>query len=286
MAAIAVFQDQENVIQEQGKNLSARRAAPKPFLAENMHQATPRKALGDVRNIQIPRQIHSGKAAIQSDKKNHSSVSRSTVSSFRKPFGTAKKGKNAIRILEDETVQKADVKENTKTKQREACTLQDRTQKEDCFPFIDTDFQFSMPNYLKDLPNWNISDHVKLPSHTWCRKEQDLSEFDVDLSEMRTESLPIHLELEDSLLENMLTDVLGVSTELPSCPDKIFELNDIECDFEDIDSYCSPETDYPDIMKKFDAIDLCCIEDAAKNNEHLDASRSNRYLDAHEVGHL
>ena len=103
-----------------------------------MHQATPRKALGDVRNIQIPRQIHSGKAAIQSDKKSHSSVSRSTVSSFRKPFGTAKKGKNAIRILEDETVKKADVKENTKTKQQEACTLQDRTQKEDCFPFIDT----------------------------------------------------------------------------------------------------------------------------------------------------
>ena len=59
-----------------------------------------------------------------------------------------------------------------------------------------TDFQFSMPNYLKDLPNWNISDHVKLPSHTWCRKEQDICEFDVDLSEMRTESLPIHLELE------------------------------------------------------------------------------------------
>ena len=103
-----------------------------------MHQATPRKALGDVRNIQVPRQIPSVKAAMQRDKKSYSSVSRSTVSSFRKPSGTAKKGKNGIRILEDETVQKADVKENAKTNQLEACTLQDRSLKEDCIPFIDT----------------------------------------------------------------------------------------------------------------------------------------------------
>ena len=84
----------------------------------------------------------------------------------------------------------------------------------------------------------------------------------------------------------MLTDLLGVSNELPSCPDKFFELNDIECDFEDIDSYCSSGTDYPDIIEKFDAIDLCCIEDAAKNNEDLNALRSNRYRDEYEVGDL
>ena len=104
-----------------------------------MHQATPRKALGDVRNIQIPKQSNSVKAIMQSDKKVPSSVARHPKSSFRKPLGTGKKsGKHTITILEDEATEKVGVKEKTKTKQSEACSLQDRTQKEHCFPFTDT----------------------------------------------------------------------------------------------------------------------------------------------------
>ena len=76
---------------------------------------------------------------MQSDKKVPSSALLNSKSSFRKPLGTAKKtGKHAIPILEDGATEKLEVKEVAKTKQVETCSLQSRTQKENCFPFTDT----------------------------------------------------------------------------------------------------------------------------------------------------
>ena len=108
-----------------------------------MHEATPRKAFGDVSNIQTQRPNSSVKAVLQSDRKVPTTVSKNPKSAFRKPLGTSKKsGKKLIKILEDDSIAKPDAKQEIKSKRSEASFMQDLTQKENFFPFKDEGKRF------------------------------------------------------------------------------------------------------------------------------------------------
>ena len=52
-----------------------------------------------------------------------------------------------------------------------------------------------MPEYLKDLSSGCISDHIWLPPHTECSKKEYNNEFDLDVSKLEVEDLPIHSDL-------------------------------------------------------------------------------------------
>ena len=104
-----------------------------------VHQATPRKALGDVRNIQVQGTNSSLKSAPRkSDKKVPSSASRNSKSAFLKPFGTSKKPNRAIiKVLEDEGTERQTVKKELRVDPAVSCDSNERAEKEEAFPFLD-----------------------------------------------------------------------------------------------------------------------------------------------------
>ena len=120
---------------------------PKPFVQDNIHQATPRRALGDVRNLQTQRVIGPQKTILQSDKKgsthgvqqNRTSLTTpGKFSSFLKPSGTSKKSnKKAIKILEDDVIENEAVKNVDGSARQKGNIGPDLFQKEAAFPFIE-----------------------------------------------------------------------------------------------------------------------------------------------------
>ena len=112
----------------------------KSFLQEK-HQATPRRALGDVRNIQGQKPTSGKKNVLQSTKKAFVSSQRSQGLStpFVKPSMTTTKKthKKVIKILEDDDIKEPMMKSNMTPMLKEMKQGHDKMQKEHAVPFVD-----------------------------------------------------------------------------------------------------------------------------------------------------
>eukprot|EP00794_Sanderia_malayensis_P009485 gene9485-10475_t len=236
------YQDPENVsLPEAEKMHTKRRVQAKSFTQDNIAYATPRRALGDVKNLRL----HQSGSAVKTTQQHQSARKPRAVnklnlnleSSSLNSTNLPKPPKSAFSVKKDQ-------KQEFKVYQ-EPVVKEDKhlvhEEKEIMHPLKEEELGFELPEYLSTVLNGNAKTSLWWPllEETPVRKSSDV-DCDLDFSNLKLDDLPSH---DEDIQEQYLKEIGNLESEIfqdlhQETDNDLFLLQELEKDLEDIDTFC------------------------------------------------